>query len=64
MHRSLSRRLVVLVFVIFSVLPASAAVRQDDLRSGLFQRIIRRIVTVLEDIKGSLPTVTTPPPAG
>jgi hypothetical protein len=66
MQRSVSRGLAVLALVIFTftALPASAAPRQGDSQPGFFERMIQHIVQTLEDIKGSLPGITPPPPAG
>jgi hypothetical protein len=47
MHRSVSRRLAILVLVGCMALPASAAPRRDDSTPGFFEKIVRVVKRLL-----------------
>ncbi len=57
MRRFAFRRLAVLLFVFFTVLPASAAPRRDDSNPGFLDRVIHviRHVLALDDIRPNWP---------
>jgi len=59
MRKSFFRRFAVLLFVLATVVPVSAAPRQDDYSSSTFlQKLVRiiRHILPMEEIKPQLPT--------
>lgn len=66
MQRSVSRRIIPVLFVVITALPAFAApARRDSVNPGFLervQRIVRDVVKALEDFKTNLPNGVLPPP--